>query len=47
VAYVEGLESPAEYPNLVRWLVAHGYTDAQIATAMGGSILRALGEVWV
>lgn len=47
VAYVEGLESPAEYPNFVRWLVAHGYTDEQIATAMGGSVLRALGDVWV
>ena len=47
VEYVEGLESPTEYPNIVRWLVGHGYTDEQIAMVMGGNILRAMGEVWV
>jgi membrane dipeptidase len=47
VAYVEGLENPSEFPNVLRWLVAHGYTDEQIATAVGGSVLRALGDVWV
>jgi membrane dipeptidase len=47
VAYVEGLENPSEFPNVLRWLVGHGYTDEQIATAVGGSVLRALGDVWV
>ena len=47
VDHVEGLESPAEYPNLVRWLVGHGYSDEQIATGMGGSVLRALADAWV
>ena len=47
VGYVEGLESPTEYPNIVRWLVGHGYTDEHIAMVMGGNILRAMGEVWV
>lgn len=47
VEYVEGLESPTEYPNFVRWLVGHGYTDEQIAKVMGTNILRVLGEVWV
>jgi membrane dipeptidase len=47
VAYVEGLESPTEYPNIVRWLVAHAYTDEQIAKVMGANVLRALERVWV
>jgi membrane dipeptidase len=47
VEFVEGLESPTEYPNIVRWLVAHGYDDEQIAKVMGGNVLRALREVWV
>ena len=25
VEYVEGLENPSEFPNLIRWLVGHGY----------------------
>ena len=47
VEYVEGLESPTEYPNIVRWLVGHGYDDERIAKVLGGNELRALGEVWV
>ena len=45
--YVEGLENASEYPNVVRWLVHHGYSDEDIRTAIGGSTLRALGEVWI
>lgn len=30
VDYVEGIEDPSEFPNLIRWLVGHGYTDEQI-----------------
>lgn len=47
VEYVEGLESPAEYPNIVRWLVGHGYADEQIAKVLGTNVLRAMEEVWV
>lgn len=47
VRYVEGLESPTEYPNIVRWLVGHGYDDEQIAKVLGGNVLRALADVWV
>jgi membrane dipeptidase len=47
VDYVEGLENPSEFPNVIRWLVAHGYTDHQIAAVVGGNVLRALGRVWV
>jgi membrane dipeptidase len=47
VEYVEGLENPSEFPNVIRWLVAHGYTDEQIAKVVGGNAVRALREVWV
>jgi membrane dipeptidase len=46
VRYVEGLENPSEFPNVIRWLVGHGYTDEQIAKVAGGNVLRALREVW-
>ena len=42
-----GLENPSEFPNVLRWLVAHGYTDEQIGKLAGGNIIRALREVWV
>ncbi len=47
VAYVDGIENPAEaFPNIVRWLVKHGYSDGDIAKALGGNIMRVLKEVW-
>lgn len=45
--YVEGLENISEFPNVVRWLVAHGYTDDDIAKAIGGNSLRALRDAWI
>jgi membrane dipeptidase len=47
VAYVEGIENPSEFPNLLRWLVDHGYTDDQIVKLAGANVLRALRDVWV
>jgi membrane dipeptidase len=47
VEFVEGLENPSEFPNVIRWLVAHGYSDEQITKVLGANILRALREVWV
>ncbi len=47
VEYVEGLENPSEYPNIVRWLVAHGYSDEQIAKVMGENVLRAMASTWI
>ncbi len=47
VEYVKGLENPTEGShNLLRWLVAHGYSDEEIAKVMGGNALRVLEEVW-
>jgi membrane dipeptidase len=47
VEYVDGLENPADFPNIIRWLVQHGYSDADIAKVMGGNALRVLKQVWV
>lgn len=47
VDYVDGIENPSEsFPNIVRWLVRHGYTDEDIGKAVGGNVLRALAKVW-
>ena len=46
VDHVEGLENPSEFPNVIRWLVGHGYDDEQIGKIVGGNALRALREVW-
>lgn len=47
VEYVKGIENPAEaFPNIVRWLVSHGYSEETIAKVLGGNILRVLRQVW-
>ena len=46
VEYVKGLENPSEFPNIVRWLVKHGYSDDEIAKAIGGNTIRVLKQVW-
>ncbi|MEM9406529.1 MAG: membrane dipeptidase [Acidobacteriota bacterium] len=47
VEYVEGLENPTEgSTNLVRAMIARGYSDEEIEKAMGGNALRLLGQVW-
>jgi membrane dipeptidase len=47
VAYVDGIENPGEgLLNCARWMVTHGYSDEDIAKAMGGNTLRVLQEVW-
>jgi membrane dipeptidase len=47
VEFVDGIENPAEaFPNIVRWMVKHSYSDGDIARAIGGNIMRALDEVW-
>jgi membrane dipeptidase len=46
VDYVKGLENLSEFPNVVRWLVAHDYSDDEIAKAIGGNTLRLVEQVW-
>jgi membrane dipeptidase len=47
VDWVDGIENPAEaFPNIVRWLVKHGYSDEDIAKVIGGNTMRVLKEVW-
>ncbi len=46
--YVRGMEDPIEaMPNIVRWLVQHGYSDHDIAKVTGGNIVRALSKIWI
>ena len=48
VEYVDGLENPTEnFTNICGRLVADGFSDDEIAKALGGNILRALEEIWV
>lgn len=44
VEYVDGLENPSDYINIVRWLVKHGYSDDEIGKVIGGNVLRLLRE---
>ncbi len=46
VPYVDGLENPSEFSNIVRWLVKHGYSDQEIKKVIGENILRVLKKVW-
>lgn len=47
VPYVDGIENPAEaFPNIVRWLVSHGYADDDIALVLGQNTVRVLAQTW-
>ncbi|HLZ32095.1 MAG TPA: membrane dipeptidase [Chloroflexota bacterium] len=47
VEFVDGVENPSEeFPNIVRWLVKHNYSDDDIRKALGDNIMRVLREVW-
>ncbi len=46
VSYVDGLENPGDFPNIVRWLVTHGYDDQDIAKVMGKNVMKVLHDVW-
>ncbi len=48
VPYVKGLENPTEcFPNIIRWLVSHGYEREEIAKVVGKNALRVLAATWV
>jgi membrane dipeptidase len=47
VEYVKGLENPTQASkNILRWLVAHDYSEGDIRKVLGENILRVLKEVW-
>jgi membrane dipeptidase len=47
VEFVDGVENPAEeFPNIVRWLVKHNYSDDDVRKVLGENIMRVLKEVW-
>jgi membrane dipeptidase len=47
VEFVDGIENPGEaFPNIVRWMVKHDYSDGDIAKAVGGNAMRVLEEAW-
>ena len=47
VEYVAGVENPTEsFPNIVRWLVGHGYADADIRKVLGENVVRVLEQAW-
>src|SRR5713226_4086757 len=47
VEFVDGIENPSEeFPNIVRWLVKHNYSDDDIHRALGDNVMRVLTEVW-
>jgi membrane dipeptidase len=43
--YMYGIESPEEWPNITRGLVARGYSDDEIRKILGGNALRIIAEV--
>lgn len=46
-AYCAGLENASEsMRNVTGWLVAHDYSDDEIAAVIGGNSLRVLDEIW-
>ena len=47
VDYVDGVENPGEnFHNITAWLVQHGWSDDDIRAALGGNVIRVLGEIW-
>jgi len=47
VEYVKGVENPTEASkNILRWLVAHDYSDEDVAKVLGENCIRLLKDVW-
>ena len=42
---MEGIESPEEWPNIVRGLVSRGYSDEDVAKIVGGNAMRITEQV--
>jgi membrane dipeptidase len=47
IDFVHGCENPAEATgNMLRWLIAHDYSESEIAKITGGNVLRVARAVW-
>jgi membrane dipeptidase len=47
VSHVKGMENPGEnFPNIIRWLVSHGYSRENIRKVVGRNTLRVLKDTW-
>lgn len=47
IEYVQGLENPTEaWENILRWLVANGYSHDEIRQVTSENILRVVDQVW-
>jgi membrane dipeptidase len=47
IDYVYGCENPAEATrNMLRWLIAHNYSESEITKITGGNLLRVTQAVW-
>ena len=45
--YVKGLENPTESTqNVARWMVHHGYSDAEISKVIGLNAMQLFKKVW-
>ena len=44
-AYMEGIESLEEWPNITRGLISRGYSDQEIEKIVGGNMLQLIGKV--
>ena len=48
LGYVRGMENPTDsIQNIVRWMVKHGYSDAEVSKVIGGNALRLFKEAWL
>lgn len=45
--YMEGIESLEEWPNIIRSLVHHGYSDHEISKIVGENALRIMKRVFI
>jgi len=47
LGYVRGMENPTDsIQNVGRWMVKHGYSDAEVSKVIGGNALRLFKEAW-
>lgn len=46
VSYVDGIENPSDFKNILRWLIKNGYSDQEIEKVCGNNVMRVLKSTW-